>query len=180
MIIAYHAIFTTYGTWLPNDPRGSYSKEIYNDDLCKLGEIKYGRQTPPPKHQILKYYLQAVPTLNREAYFINDNTRPVIAGAFAKVVNRFNIEVAACTIMNDHVHILILRSGYNIEYVVNQLKGAATKALNLNDSPWTRGFWKVFIDSEEFLKIAIKYVNNNPVKSGLSPQIWSFVKPLSI
>jgi hypothetical protein len=60
------------------------------------------------------------------------------------------------------------------------LKGAATKALNLNDSPWTRGFWKVFIDSEEILNIAIKYVNNNPAKSGLSPQIWSFVKPLSI
>ena len=33
MIIAYHAIFTTYGTWLPNDPRGSYSKEIYNEEL---------------------------------------------------------------------------------------------------------------------------------------------------
>jgi len=175
MIIAYHVIFTTYGTWLPNDPRGSYSKEIYNQDL---GEIKYGRQAPPPKNQILKFYSQAVPKLDRGVYLISDYTRPVIADAFAKVVKRLNIEVPACSIMNDHVHILILRSGYSIEYLVNQLKGAATKALNLNDSPWTRGFWKVFIDGEETLKIAIKYVNNNPVKSGLSPQIWSFVKKL--
>lgn len=178
MIIAYHAIFTTYGTWLPNDPRGSYSKEIYNDNLEKLGEIKYGRQTPPPKNQILKFYSQAVPVLDRDAYFINDYTRPVIADAFAKVVKRLNIEVPACAIMNDHIHILILRSGYSIEYLVNQLKGSATKGLNLNDSPWTRGFWKVFIDSEEALKNAIKYVNNNPAKAGLSPQIWSFIKPL--
>jgi len=43
MIIAYHAIFTTYGAWLPNDPRGSYSKEIYNEQLRALGRIKYGR-----------------------------------------------------------------------------------------------------------------------------------------
>jgi len=26
MVIAYHAIFSTYGFWLPNDPRGSWSE----------------------------------------------------------------------------------------------------------------------------------------------------------
>jgi REP element-mobilizing transposase RayT len=176
MIIAYHAIFTTYGTWLPNDPRGSYSKKIYNEDIEKFGEIKYGRQTPPPKSQILKFYSQAVSALNKDVYLINDFTRPVIAGAFAKVVKKLNIKVPACAIMNDHVHILILRSNYSIEYLVNQLKGVATKELNLRNSPWTRGFWKVFIDSETTLVTAIKYVNNNPAKAGLSPQIWSFVK----
>lgn len=180
MIIAYHAIFTTYGTWLPNDPRGSYSKEIYNDQLGKLGEIKYGRQTPPPKNQIMKFYLEASPVLDRPAYFINDNTRPVIAGGFASVVRRLKIEVPACAIMNDHVHILVLRSDYSVEYLVNQFKGAATKALHLEQSPWTRGCWKVFIDSEEILKIAIKYINDNPAKSGLSAQYWSFVKPLPV
>jgi hypothetical protein len=29
MVIGYHVIFTMYGTWLPNDPRGSYSKRKY-------------------------------------------------------------------------------------------------------------------------------------------------------
>ena len=37
MVIAYHAIRTTYGTWLPNDPRGSYSKAVYNAELASLG-----------------------------------------------------------------------------------------------------------------------------------------------
>jgi REP element-mobilizing transposase RayT len=32
--------------------------------------------------------------------------------------------------MNDHVHVLILRSKYRIEYLVNQLKGSATWALS--------------------------------------------------
>jgi hypothetical protein len=39
MIIAYHAIFTTYGTWLPNDPRGSYSKTIYKAELPNWAEF---------------------------------------------------------------------------------------------------------------------------------------------
>jgi len=37
MVIAYHAIRTTYGTWLPNDPRGSYSKAVYNAEPAALG-----------------------------------------------------------------------------------------------------------------------------------------------
>jgi hypothetical protein len=62
MIIAYHAIFTTYGTWLPNDPRGSYSKKIYNDQLRMLGTIKYGRQNPvPTKAQLMKFWTIAEP-----------------------------------------------------------------------------------------------------------------------
>jgi len=146
MIIAYHAIFTTYGTWLPNDPRGSYSKEIYNEQLQLLGEIKYGRQIPPPRKLLLKFYSEATPVLDKPAFFINDNTRPVVAAGFKIVVQRLGIEVPACAIMNDHIHLLILRSKYRIEYLVNQFKGAATKALNLEQSPWTRGCWKVFIN----------------------------------
>jgi len=60
MVIAYHAIFTTYGTWLPNDPRGSFSKGIYNDELRTLGNIKYGRQNPqPPRMRLIRFWTQA-------------------------------------------------------------------------------------------------------------------------
>jgi len=180
MIIAYHAIFTTYGAWLPNDPRGSYSKEIYNDQLRLLGEIKYGRQIPPPKKELLKFYSEAVPVLDKPAFFINDRTRPIVAAGFGIVIRRLNIEIPACAIMNDHIHILVLRSRYRIEYVVNQLKGAATQALKLKQSPWTRGCWKVFIDDAEAFETAIKYINANPAGIGLTAQNWDFVKPLSI
>ncbi|MDD5135371.1 MAG: transposase [Phycisphaerae bacterium] len=178
MIIAYHVIFTTYGTWLPNDPRGSYSKEIYNEQLQLLGEIKYGRQIPPPKKLIMKFYSEAILSLGRPAYFINDDTRSIVAAGFTEVVKRLNVDVPACAIMNDHIHLLVLRSKYRIEYLVNQFKGAATKALNLEQSPWTRGCWKVFINNAETLKAAMKYVDANPAKAGLTAQRWNFVKPL--
>ena len=128
MIIAYHAIFTTYGTWLPNDPRGSFSKNIYNEQLKLLGEIKYGRQTPQPSYRELsKFWAEASPMLKRPHVLINDNSRSIVAGSFGKVILRLGLQVPACAIMNNHVHILILRSQYRIEYLVNQLKGAATK-----------------------------------------------------
>lgn len=131
MVIAYHVVFTTYGTWLPNDPRGSYSKAIYNEQLRMLGRIKYGRQEPAPaKRQLLRFWTAATPKISRPPYFIDDNSRSIIASGFNKVVQRLDVKIPACAIMNDHVHILVLRLKYRVEYIFNQLKGAATDALD--------------------------------------------------
>ncbi len=37
MIIAYHVIFGAYGFWLPNDPRGSWSTEVWARHLQPFG-----------------------------------------------------------------------------------------------------------------------------------------------
>ena len=39
LVIAYHLIWTAYGWWLPNDPRGSGSKTIDSDIIAELGEL---------------------------------------------------------------------------------------------------------------------------------------------
>ncbi|MHC4630191.1 MAG: transposase [Planctomycetota bacterium] len=181
MVIAYHAIFTTYGTWLPNDPRGSYSKEIYNDQLEALGRIKYGRQNPvPSKDLLMRFWTAATPHLRRPPFFIDDKTRAAIAAGFSSVVQRLGIRMPACAIMNDHVHVLVLRSKYRIEYIVNQLKGTATQALKLKQTPWTRGCWKVFITDTEALRAGVNYIQANPICAGLSAQSWDFITPVSV
>jgi hypothetical protein len=38
MILAYHAVFTTYGFWLPNDPRGSWSNFVRAWELLHFGK----------------------------------------------------------------------------------------------------------------------------------------------
>ncbi len=82
--------------------------------------------------------------------------------------------------MNDHVHVLILRSKYRIEYLVNQLKGGATRALGLKQTPWSRGCWKVFITDHEALWAAANYIQANPACAGLCAQSWDFITPLSV
>jgi REP element-mobilizing transposase RayT len=181
MVIAYHVIFTAYGTWLPNDPRGSFSKEIYNQQLRALGRLRYGRQDPqPPKELLIRFWAAAAPRISRSPFFIDDSSRPIIAAGFRAVVQRLGIEIPACAIMNDHVHILALRSKYRIEYLVNQLKGAATRALKWNQTIWTRGCWKVFITDTEALLAAVNYIEANPASAGLSAQHWDFLTPLSV
>ncbi len=80
--------------------------------------------------------------------------------------------------MNDHVHLVVLRSKYRIEYLINQFKGAATAALKLDKTPWAKRGWKVFINDEEALYAAAEYVEANPEAARLKPQRWDFVTPL--
>src|SRR5438132_2926096 len=52
VVLGYHIIFTAYGFWLPNDPRGSWSDFVASWELCL-----HGRSTKTDK----KRSLAAVP-----------------------------------------------------------------------------------------------------------------------
>jgi hypothetical protein len=64
LVIAYHLIWTAYGWWLPNDPRGSMSNYIRNDVLHDLGQIHFGRKKLQPASRVIReFYEQASPVL---------------------------------------------------------------------------------------------------------------------
>jgi hypothetical protein len=45
MVAGYHLIWTAYGWWLPNDPRGSTSQQVLSVQLQYLGELHFGRES---------------------------------------------------------------------------------------------------------------------------------------
>ena len=64
MIIGHHLIWTAYGWWLPNDPRGSMSREIRKDALIDLGDLHYGRKRIQPANwKITRFYAEAAESL---------------------------------------------------------------------------------------------------------------------
>lgn len=92
--------------------------------------------------------------------------------------------------MPEHTHLVIARHNYNIEQIVNLLKGAATTRITKDKLHplqahsahgirppriWAAGMWKVYLDSEQAIENAIAYVQQNPTKEGMKPQPWSFV-----
>ena len=86
---------------------------------------------------------------------------------------------------------VIERHSYPVEQIVTLLKGEATRALiqegmhpfhgvspdDRPPTPWARGEWKVFLDSEADVERAIRYVEENPVRERKPSQSWSFVVP---
>jgi hypothetical protein len=59
VIAGYHLIWTAYGWWLPNDPRGSTSREIRRAELAPLGELHCGRKRLQPAGRLLAAFYDA-------------------------------------------------------------------------------------------------------------------------
>ena len=193
MIAGYHIIFGAYGFWLPNDPRGSWSNFVGSWDL-----FRYGNATKTDETCSLAYRphdrsarLAAKSALKYPAVQFTGVQARAIGRAFAKYVARTQLQVWACAILPDHVHLVVGRPHIKIEQLVIQLKGNATQALMAQGihplAQWTekngrhpkcfaRGQWKVFLDPEDIPR-AIRYVELNPEKEGKRPQRWPFVTP---
>lgn len=58
MVVGYHLIWTLYGWWLPNDPRGSSSHEIRVERIADLGELHHGRKPVQPLPEVLREFMQ--------------------------------------------------------------------------------------------------------------------------
>ena len=83
MVIAHHLIWTAYGLWLPNDPRGSMSLKVVVEPIAELGPHHYGRKLQqPPSSQIREFYEKAEDVLKHELLTFDDNDINKIARGF--------------------------------------------------------------------------------------------------
>ena len=193
MVRAYHAIFTTYGFWLPNDPRGSWSDFVRSWELFKHGratKTTERRSLAGDSHDVAKRKSAKNALRYPAVVFDGLQARACVRG-FAQAAERSGYVIYACSILPDHVHVVVRRHRQWIERVIGHLKGAATQQLmqeNRNPfqprsvgtdlpSPWARRCWKVFLNTDESIRRAIRYVEENPIKEYKHQQQWSFVTP---
>lgn len=183
-----------YGFWLPNDPRGSWSTWIRQWELLRLGpatKVETTRSVAGRRHdyamrQAAKEQLKYPPValtgvLARE-----------VGTGFELAISQGHYSCYACSILPEHVHLVMGRHTKKIEMQLTHLQANATRRLNslgLNPllafknedgyvpRPWSRGEWSVYLDSFADVQRAIEYVENNPIKEGKPRQHWNFVKP---
>ncbi len=185
LVIAHHLIWTAYGWWLPNDPRGSGSKEIRNDVIADLGAIHYGRKRlQPAGTEVRDFYRQAAPLLQHPLLTFDESARTVVGQAFADVIMEQRYTCYACAIMPDHVHILIRKHKHLAEQMITTLKDVSRSRLrgtshrSLDHPTWSAGpGWKVFLDHPDEVRRTIGYIERNPLPYGLPQQHWPFVTP---
>jgi REP element-mobilizing transposase RayT len=94
--------------------------------------------------------------------------------------------VHACTILPEHVHLVIGQSTRSVGRIVGHLKGRATQRLaaeglwpDTERPVWGKKGWKVFIEAPNDVRRAIAYVEANPEKESKPRQKWSFVRPFT-
>ncbi|MBY0523102.1 MAG: hypothetical protein K2R98_06870 [Gemmataceae bacterium] len=185
LVIAYHLVWTGYGWWLPNDPRGSGSTEIRCNVLAELGELHVGRKrVQPAGAEVRQFYQQAGGLLKHPLVNFDHAARAVIASAFDRVIQQHRYTCYACAVMPDHVHIVIRKHRHEAEDMITALREASraevdvSRLLPMGHPVWSCGAgWKVFLDHPSEVRRTIHYVEQNPTKIGLPRQFWPFVKP---
>jgi REP element-mobilizing transposase RayT len=113
-----------------------------------------------------------------------------IIHGFASAIEDAGYVCYACAVMPDHVHLVLGRHVRPVEKIVGHLKAEATRQMDregvhpfagvyrpngTRPSPWVEGYWKVFLNEDDVPR-AIDYVEKNPLRAGLKPQKWSFVR----
>lgn len=183
MVAAYHLIWTIYGYWLPNDPRGSSSRVIRADILRELGELHYGRKLVQPAAKDLRAFFQrARAVLKHPVIEFSRSEIDVLAEDFADVAAKHRYTCYACAIMPDHVHILIRKHKRLAEEMIVQLQASSQlrfmkDKLRPGDHPvWGGPGWKVFLNTEDEIRRTIRYIEQNPIKARMPVQCWPFVK----
>jgi REP element-mobilizing transposase RayT len=187
-------IFGTYGFWLPNDPRGSWSDFVGAWELFRYGAATTTterRSVAAASHDIHER-LAAKTALTYPPVRFTGQQALAVGQGFATYAQSSGLTIWGCAILPDHVHLVLARFRLNVEPTVVQLKGAATRKLdeaNLHPhavmprrqgrypKAFARGEWKVFLDSPADVIRAIRYVEQNPMKEGLPSQRWRFVQP---
>ena len=195
MVRAYHVIFSTYGFWLPNDPRGSGSDRVAAPHLQRFGPATKVQT----RHSVAGEYhdhvvrTEAKKSLKYPPVIFDGSQAGTVAKGFAEVLCTYDYPVYACAILPEHVHLVIGQHAQTIERIVAHLKRGATLRLFEEDrhplmryrgprsavpSPWSkRAGWTVYLDNDQAIRQRITYVQQNPIKEGKPPQRWSFVTP---
>lgn len=184
LVIGHHIMWTLYGWWLPNDPRGSTSRTIRNDWVAELGELHFGRkQVLPAFREVRDFQNSSATVLKHSQLAFDAGEFFAVAEAMGNAIRQRNYTCYACAVMPDHIHLLIHKHRDLAEDMIEKIQALSRErlievGLRTSDHPvWTRGGWKVFLDHPDAMRRTIRYIENNPVKQRLPRQDWPFVTP---
>lgn len=184
MVAGYHLLWTAYGWWLPNDPRGSTSTTVTSPAIRELGALHYGRKRMQPTRKVLREFQRAAALVLREPPLLfGDQEVAAIGNAFAQVIRSRNYTCYACAVMPDHVHLLIRKHRDSAEMMIEALQDASRDAVRECGQRyplhpvWTDGGWKGFLETRADFQRIIRYIRENPLKISLPLQHWDFVQP---
>ncbi len=151
---AYFLTWTTYGSWLHGDERGSV-----DDRHNTPGRPVLPQDTPRSR------WMQH--RLGHESLVLNAAQRRLVEDAVRSQASHRRWSIHALNVRTNHVHIVVSASSLQPEVVVQQFKSWATRALRAAEMfdaaqpVWTKMASTRWINDEASLVKAIDYVERH-------------------
>ncbi len=130
MIHGYHLVLSTYGFWLPNDPRGSMSEKVYSAELSKCGrptKTLERKQVDAVAYQ--RWRKVADDALLYPPVHLLANRLSKWLWPWAASLNSPALHFWAFSILEQHLHAVVGRGRSKMEELVPLLKSVATQSL---------------------------------------------------
>jgi hypothetical protein len=126
MIHAYHVIWGTYGFWLPNDPRGSWSDFVGSWELLRFGKTtRQFERNSVNVERWAEWRRFALASMNYPAGSLSGEQARAVGNGFGESVRRGNLTVWACSVLTDHVHMVIARHTCKVEQICRRRTASA-------------------------------------------------------
>jgi REP element-mobilizing transposase RayT len=150
--LAYLLTWTTYGTWLPGDARGWVDRQR-----------RHGEVVEPPDES---REARARERMTQSAVILDATARLTVGKAIRATCVYRGWTVHALEVRSNHVHTVVTAGGVAPGEVMRVLKSYASRALTALQSLgprkhwWTRDGSKRYVNTEESLHAAVKYVQS--------------------
>lgn len=184
MVIGYHIILTGYGHWLPNDPRGSMSHEVFSPDLMPLAEHHFGRRKIQPSKEMLRtFFVEAQQRLKHPILWWEEAERQAMGTAFGEIVREKRLTCHACAILPNHVHLLMRKHRIQTEEMPEALKERTrttfrkTKLVEKEHPIYSDRQCHVYKSDVQAMRSCVRYIESNCRKHKLPQQNHDFVTP---
>lgn len=158
---ALHITWTTYGTWLPGDPRGYVSRTLTptSEYLPKenLPQTPYRKDEPLTRSTARSR--QKWPTV-----WLNQDQALIVAQTLIKSCQDRNWFIPQAAVMANHIHVIVMNCPPEGPAIRRILKGTTQAALSKKDGTtltwWTTGGSDRYKNDDRAIEVAIVYVRN--------------------
>ncbi|HTL29340.1 MAG TPA: transposase [Tepidisphaeraceae bacterium] len=177
--VAIHAIWTTYLTWPPGDPRGHWSALF--DLYGRL--IERGHKLNLPDRETHRRSLELAKESER---VLTPGDQEIVASTIERVLRddfEGRVSVYAGAIERTHVHLLFGDTTIPIDRLVGKIKSRTSSAVIASGSErnrtrtWTTGYWKVFFFDLLAIPTVQNYIELHNERRGLPRVPYCWVKP---
>ncbi|TWT36127.1 Transposase IS200 like protein [Posidoniimonas corsicana] len=157
---------TTYGSWLPGDPRGSVTsvRDYRAGDPNTRRRVEHDRHGDPYEPYMPGLYRSAGAALKHKPVAFSLQHAKNLAGRFCETAEHRGWRLLAFSIMRDHVHWVCGGADSSPSDVLRDFKAYGSRGLNaeLNGGVakrwWTEGGSKRLLPNERAVFGAVNYV----------------------
>lgn len=191
MIHGYLGTFGYYGSWYPNDPRGSKSKFVGSRQLYLAGGpvTNDDRSQKGLTRDEFKQLRELTLALKRQRVVLDELQISQVCSAIDQFVSDERRVVWAVAVLPTHIHIAFGRGRTSSEDLIQRLKqyiqdhlensAMLPSGCDIDHSMWAVGQWIDYLDSEMEIENAIYYTRANVDGSALAPQELKCIVPFA-